>query len=136
MHLRFLESAEHLQNKRMVSIAWRIKTVKTMKIFLTLLSVSAIVVATTVTLVEPAQAQWGLMYPDGSIRNRGVLVGGPNPGHILDDRLVLPINKSTIDLTSGSISRGNRLVGGPNPGRRLQVCMQTGLCYKTACFMD
>lgn len=113
----------------MVSLAWWIKTVKTIKVFLTLLSVSATVVATTVTLVEPAQAQWGLMYPDGSIRNRGVLEDGSNPGRILNDRLVLPINRSTIDLTSGSISRGNRLVGGPNPGRRLQVCMQTNLCH-------
>ena len=81
------------------------------------------------SLVQPAQAQWGVMYPDGSIRNRGVLVEGPNPGRILNDRLVLPINRGTIDLNSGSISRGNVLVEGPNPGRRIRVCMQTGLCY-------
>ena len=43
----------------MVSIAWRTKTVKSMKALLTLLAVAATTVATTAALVEPAAAQWG-----------------------------------------------------------------------------
>ena len=79
--------------------------------------------------MQPVQAQqWGLLYPDGSIRQRGVLIEGPNPGRIIESRLLLPNQQRTIDLNSGTISRGGIIESGPNPMLRLQICMQTGIC--------
>ena len=80
------------------------------------------------TIFQPAQAQYGLMGPDGSIRQYGLLIDGPNPGRVLQDRLTLPINRRSIDSGSGSIYRGNLLESAPSPMRRIQLCMQIGIC--------
>lgn len=78
----------------------------------------------------PAHAQqWGLLQPDGSIRNRyGLMIEGPNPGRILRQRQTLPINRLSVDIGSGSIYRGGLLQSGPSPSRRMNICMQTGIC--------
>ena len=78
----------------------------------------------------PVQAQqWGLLQPDGSIRNRyGLMIEGPNPGRILRQRQTLPINRLSVDVGSGSIYRGGLLQSGPSPSRRMNICMQTGIC--------
>ena len=78
----------------------------------------------------PAHAQqWGLLQPDGSIRNRyGLMMEGPNPGRMLRHRQTLPINRYSIDMGSGSIYRGGVLQSGPSPSRRMNICMQTGIC--------
>ena len=78
----------------------------------------------------PVQAQqWGLLQPDGSIRNRyGLMIEGPNPGRILRQRQTLPINRLSVDVGSGSIYRGGLLQSGPSPARRMNICMQTGIC--------
>ncbi len=93
--------------------------------FLTAASLSII---SAITAIQHAQAQYWLMGPDGSIRQRGVLIDGPNPGRVLENRLALPINRLSIDLDNGSIYRGNVLESGPSPMRRIQICMQTGIC--------
>jgi hypothetical protein len=81
-----------------------------------------------VTAVQPVSAQqWGVLYPDGSIRQRGIIIDGPDPYRILNERLTLPLNRRTFDPDSFSIYRGGILESGPNPMMRLRVCMQTGL---------
>ena len=81
-----------------------------------------------INAIQPVQAQYGSMGSDGSIRQRGVLIYGPNPVRVLQDRLTLPIDRLSIDLDHGSIYRGNVLESGPSPIRRIQICMQTGIC--------
>ncbi len=69
------------------------------------------------------------MYPDGSIRGRGgVILEGPNPSRILQDRLTLPTQRRSIDLGTGTIYRGGVIESGPNPSMRLAICLQTGIC--------
>ena len=82
------------------------------------------------SLIGPAQAQqWGLLYPDGSIRDRyGLMLEGPSPSRLLDLQQTLPINRQSIDLNSGSTYRGGVLQSGPSPSLRLMICMQTGIC--------
>lgn len=101
-----------------------------MKRFLAGLAGAAACLMTSVSMAEPASAQqWGLLYPDGSIRGRnGILLEGPNPGRILDLGLTLPINTRSIDRHSGTIYRGGLIESGPNPGRVLSLCLQTGIC--------
>ncbi|WP_341884142.1 hypothetical protein [Synechococcus sp. UW140] len=93
-----------------------------------LLTAASLSLISAFTAIQPAQAQYGLMGPDGSIRQYGLLIDGPNPGRVLQDRLTLPINRRSIDPGSGSIYRGNLLESGPSPMRRIQLCMQIGIC--------
>lgn len=93
-----------------------------------LLTAASLSLISAITAIQPAQASYGLMGPDGSIRQYGLLIDGPNPGRVLQDRLTLPINRRSIDSGSGSIYRGNLLESGPSPMRRIQLCMQTGIC--------
>ena len=72
--------------------------------------------------------QWGLLQPDGSIRQRGLLLDGPNPGRILQQRLTLPLDRRSLDLHTGVIRRGGLLESGPDPSVRLQLCLQLALC--------
>jgi hypothetical protein len=96
----------------------------------TALRVSACLLSAATSVMVPAQAQqWGLLYPDGSIRNRyGLMLDGPSPSRLLHVQQTLPINRQSIDLGSGSIYRGGVLQSGPSPSRRLMICMQTGIC--------
>jgi len=96
----------------------------------TALRVSACLLSAVATLTVPVQAQqWGLLYPDGSIRNRyGLMLDGPSPSRLLNVQQTLPIHRQSIDLGSGSIYRGGVLPSGPSPSRRLMICMQTGIC--------
>lgn len=84
----------------------------------------------TTAVIGPAHAQqWGLLYPDGSIRDRyGLMLDGPSPSRLLDLQQTLPINRQSIDLNSGSTYRGGVLQSGPSPYLRLMICMQTGNC--------
>ncbi len=91
-------------------------------------STAACLLAAASTTPALAQ-QWGLLYPDGSIRGRGgIILEGPNPGRMLQEQLTLPINRRSIDLNSGTIYRGGLIESGPNPSRRLAICLQTGIC--------
>ena len=94
------------------------------------LRVSACLLSAVTTLTVPVQAQqWGLLYPDGSIRNRyGLMLDGPSPSRLLNVQQTLPIHRQSIDLGSGSIYRGGVLQSGPSPSLRLAICMQTGIC--------
>jgi len=96
----------------------------------TALRVSAFLLSAVTTLIAPVHAQqWGLLYPDGSIRDRyGLMRDGPSPSRLLNLQQTLPINRHSIDLGSGSIYRGGVLQSGPSPSRRLMICMQTGIC--------
>lgn len=96
----------------------------------TALRVSTCLLSAVTALIVPAQAQqWGLLYPDGSIRDRyGLMRDGPSPSRLLNVQQTLPINRQSIDLGSGSIYRGGVLQSGPSPSRRLMICMQTGIC--------
>lgn len=80
-------------------------------------------------IAQPAAAQWGVLYPDGSIRGQGgILLDGPNPSRILQQQMTLPINRYTIDPSSGTIYRGGIMQSGPSPSRSLAICMQLGIC--------
>ena len=85
----------------------------------------------TVIATAPAvnAQQWGLLYPDGSIRDRNrVLLLGPSPSRMLDVQQTLPVNRLSVDLNNGAIYRGSVIESGPSPIRRLMICTQTGLC--------
>lgn len=101
-----------------------------MRLFTQPLRWSALTLLMATALIGPAQAQqWGLLYPDGSIRNRsGLMLEGPSPSRLLQVQQTLPIQRHSIDLNSGSIDRGGVLHSGPSPSLRLMLCMQTGLC--------
>jgi len=94
------------------------------------LRLSACALGAVTALISPVQAQqWGLLYPDGSIRDRyGLMLDGPSPSRLLNVQQTLPINRQSIDLGSGSIYRGGVLQSGPSPSLRLMICMQTGIC--------
>ena len=94
------------------------------------LRLSALAVLAATAFSGSAQAQqWGLLYPDGSIRNRsGLMLEGPSPTRLLRYQQTLPVNRYSVDLGSGSIYRGGVLQSGPSPSRRLSICMQTGIC--------
>ena len=64
--------------------------------------------------------------PDVLIRQRRLLLDGPNPGRILEQRLVLPLDRRSIDLHTGTIRRGGLIESGPDPSIRLQICLQLG----------
>jgi hypothetical protein len=94
-----------------------------------LFAVCTLTVVSAASTVQPVSAQqWGLLYPDGSIRQRGVLIDGPNPARIIQQRTILPMNQQSIDLQTGIIRRGTIMQSGPDPSLRLQICMQTGIC--------
>ena len=57
----------------------------------------------------------------------GILLDGPNPSRILQQQ-TLPINRHTIDPSSGTIYRGGIMQSGPSPPRSLTICMQLGIC--------
>ena len=85
----------------------------------------------TVIATAPAvnAQQWGLLYPDGSIRDRnGIILEGPNPSRMLEMQQTLPVNRLSVDLNNGAIYRGSLIESGPSPFRRLMICSQTGLC--------
>ena len=78
-------------------------------------------------LPQPANAQYGVMYPDGSIHGPGgLLLDGPNPGRVLQQRQEPQLNRQYIDLNSGTIYRGGVMQTGPNPGLRNSICLQYG----------
>lgn len=92
-------------------------------------SLASALTLTSVLVTPPAFGQqWGLLQPDGSIRQRGLILDGPNPGRILEQRLVLPLDRRSIDLHTGTIRRGGLIESGPDPSIRLQLCLQLGLC--------
>ena len=77
-----------------------------------------------------AQAQWGQLYPDGSIRGRGgIIITGPDPGRILNQQLELPTERRSIDIKSGTIYKGGLIESGPDPSRRLAICLQLAICH-------
>ena len=82
----------------------------------------------TTVLTSPVLAQWGVMYPDGSIRQRGIIIDGPSPGRVLRDQMLLPTQRSSIDLNSGMIQKGGLINSAPSQLRLIQICMQTGVC--------
>ena len=82
----------------------------------------------TTALTSPVFAQWGVMYPDGSIRQRGLIIDGPNPGRVLREQMLLPTQRSSIDLNSGTIYKGGLINSAPSQLRLIQICMQTGAC--------
>jgi len=75
-----------------------------------------------------AAQQWGLLNPDGSVHRRGIIIDGPNPQRMIQERMILPGNRHSIDLNSGIIRKGGMMQSGLNPNLRLQICMQTGIC--------
>lgn len=92
-------------------------------------SLTSALTLTSVLVTPPAVGQqWGLLQPDGSIRQRGLLLDGPNPRRILEQRLVLPLDRRSIDLHAGTIRRGGLIESGPDHSIRLQLCLQLGLC--------
>jgi hypothetical protein len=82
----------------------------------------------TTALTSPVFAQWGVMSPDSSIRQRGLLIDGPNPGRVLREQMLLPMQRPSIDLNSGTIYKGGLIDSAPSQLRLMQICMQTGVC--------
>lgn len=82
----------------------------------------------TTALTSPVFAQWGVMSSDGSIRQRGLIIDGPNPGRVLREQMLLPTQRSSIDLDSGIIYKGRLINSAPSQLRLIQICMQTGVC--------
>lgn len=97
---------------------------------LSALSCVAASLLASITLVQPAKAQfWGYQYPDGSIRGRGgYLLQGPDPSYRIREMLTLPTQRQTIDLNTGIRYRGGLMQSGPDPSVRLSACYQLGIC--------
>jgi len=97
--------------------------------FRRILLTSALTLTSLQSTALPVSAQqWGLLNPDGSIHRRGIVIDGPNPERLIQERMILPDNRHSIDLGNGIIRRGGIMQSGPNPNLRLQICMQTELC--------
>ena len=76
---------------------------------------------------SPASAQYRVMYSDGSIHGPGgLLLDGPNPGRVLQQRQEPQLNRRYIDLNSGTIYRGGVMQTGPDPAFRNSICFQLG----------
>ena len=49
--------------------------------------------------VGHAQQQWGLLYPDGSVRNRdGITIEAPSHKRLLQYKQTMPLNPYSINL--------------------------------------